>query len=83
VAARAGVQPVVATKLPDGVTVQRRVSDDAEYVFFFNANAANAEVETEEWGTIRLAPYDVAWFTRDHRYKCGETISHEKSECLT
>jgi beta-galactosidase len=59
VADRAGVMSALDVELPEGVTVQRRVFGDEEYVFAMNANSYPVRLASREYGEISLRARDV------------------------
>ncbi len=59
IASEAGVEPVVAA-LPQGVTAQRRIGRDREYILLMNATPTSQAVSTAEWGEVALPAWGVA-----------------------
>lgn len=58
-AARARIQPAIDAALPEGVTVQRRVAGEKEYLFLMNASSRPTKIASRRFGEISLRAWDV------------------------
>ncbi|MDR2793703.1 MAG: Beta-galactosidase C-terminal domain, partial [Treponema sp.] len=55
----AGIKPILAHPLPEGVTAQIRSNGQENYIFLMNFSAGEAAVSTGDSAVITLKPFEV------------------------